>query len=106
MAKQKETARAAGKFGGGTVLPAELVAKLAPTRFLGRGIRDRRPTHGRATGRAAEPGRRPRSGHFTRRTGSPVIVALQVVASVRSVPVGNATCTWNQHPDNVEKPHW
>jgi alanyl-tRNA synthetase len=35
MARQKETARAAGKFGGGTVLPAELVAQLAPTRFLG-----------------------------------------------------------------------
>ena len=35
MAKQKDTARAAGKFGGGTVLPAELVAQLAPTRFVG-----------------------------------------------------------------------
>ncbi|MFT3898457.1 MAG: alanine--tRNA ligase [Thermomonas sp.] len=35
MAKQKQTARAAGKFGGGTVLPAELVAQLAPTKFLG-----------------------------------------------------------------------
>jgi len=35
MAKQKETARAAGKFGGGTVLPAELVAQLVPTKFLG-----------------------------------------------------------------------
>ena len=35
MARQKETARAAGKFGGGTVLPAELVAQLAPTKFLG-----------------------------------------------------------------------
>jgi len=35
MAKQKQTARAAGKFGGGTVLPAELVAQLAPTRFVG-----------------------------------------------------------------------
>src|SRR5690606_36873856 len=35
MAQQKETARAAGKFGGGTVLPAERVAQLAPTRFLG-----------------------------------------------------------------------
>ncbi len=35
MAKQKETARAAGKFGGGTQLPAELVAQLAPTQFLG-----------------------------------------------------------------------
>ena len=35
MAQQKETARAAGKFGGGTVLPAELVAQLTPTKFLG-----------------------------------------------------------------------
>ncbi|MDO5506356.1 MAG: alanine--tRNA ligase, partial [Pseudoxanthomonas suwonensis] len=35
MARQKETARAAGKFGGGLVLPAELVAQLAPTEFLG-----------------------------------------------------------------------
>jgi alanyl-tRNA synthetase len=35
MARQKETARAAGKFGGGTQLPAELVAQLAPTGFLG-----------------------------------------------------------------------
>ena len=35
MAKQKDTARAAGKFGGGTVLPAELVAQLTATKFLG-----------------------------------------------------------------------
>jgi alanyl-tRNA synthetase len=35
MARQKETARAAGKFGGGTQLPAELVAQLTPTGFLG-----------------------------------------------------------------------
>ena len=35
MAKQRETARAAGRFGGGTVLPAELVAQLQPTEFLG-----------------------------------------------------------------------
>ncbi|MFN3310136.1 MAG: alanine--tRNA ligase [Thermomonas sp.] len=35
MAQQKQTARAAGKFGGGVQLPAELVARLAPTRFLG-----------------------------------------------------------------------
>ncbi len=35
MAKQKDTARAAGKFGGGLVLPAELVAQLTPTEFLG-----------------------------------------------------------------------
>ena len=35
MAQQKETARAAGKFGGGTTLPADLVAQLTPTQFLG-----------------------------------------------------------------------
>ena len=35
MTQQKETARAAGKFGGGTQLPADLVAQLTPTRFLG-----------------------------------------------------------------------
>ena len=35
MAQQKQTARAAGKFGGGVQLPAELVAKLAPSVFLG-----------------------------------------------------------------------
>ena len=35
MTQQKETARAAGKFGGGTQLPADLVAKLTPTSFLG-----------------------------------------------------------------------
>ena len=35
MAQQKDAARAAGKFGGGVQLPAELVAKLAPTHFLG-----------------------------------------------------------------------
>ncbi len=35
MEHQKETARAAGKFGGGVQLPAELVARLAPTVFLG-----------------------------------------------------------------------
>ena len=35
MAQQKETARAAGKFGGGTTLPADLVAQLTPTKFLG-----------------------------------------------------------------------
>ncbi|MBV2210217.1 MAG: alanine--tRNA ligase [Thermomonas sp.] len=35
MAQQKETARAAGKFGGGVQLPAELVATLSPTQFLG-----------------------------------------------------------------------
>ncbi|MGY0560820.1 alanine--tRNA ligase [Luteimonas sp. A277] len=35
MEKQRETARAAGRFGGGTVLPAELVAQLQPTAFLG-----------------------------------------------------------------------
>ena len=35
MQQQKETARAAGKFGGGLALPAELIAQLAPTQFLG-----------------------------------------------------------------------
>ena len=35
MEHQRETARAAGKFGGGVTLPAELVAQLQPTRFLG-----------------------------------------------------------------------
>ena len=35
MQQQKDTARAAGKFGGGLVLPAELVAQLQPTDFLG-----------------------------------------------------------------------
>ncbi len=35
MAQQRETARAAGKFAGGTVLPAELVAQLQPTEFMG-----------------------------------------------------------------------
>ena len=35
MTQQKETARAAGKFGGGTTLPADLVAQLTPTKFLG-----------------------------------------------------------------------
>ncbi|PPT81331.1 alanine--tRNA ligase [Xanthomonas theicola] len=35
MARQRETARAAGKFGGGTTLPAALVAQLVPTVFLG-----------------------------------------------------------------------
>ncbi|HQQ58093.1 MAG TPA: alanine--tRNA ligase, partial [Thermomonas sp.] len=35
MTQQKETARAAGKFGGGVQLPADLVATLTPTQFLG-----------------------------------------------------------------------
>ena len=35
MARQKETARAAGKFGGGVQLAADLVAKLSPTACLG-----------------------------------------------------------------------
>ena len=35
MAQQKNMARAAGKFGGGTQLPADLVARLTPTAFLG-----------------------------------------------------------------------
>jgi len=35
MEQQRDRARAAGKFGGGTTLPAELVAQLQPTEFLG-----------------------------------------------------------------------
>ncbi len=35
MEKQRETARAAGKFGGGVQLPADLVARLTPTAFVG-----------------------------------------------------------------------
>jgi alanyl-tRNA synthetase len=35
MEKQRETARAAGKFGGGVQLPADLVAQLQATQFLG-----------------------------------------------------------------------
>src|SRR5690606_562182 len=35
MARQRETARAAGKFASSTGLPADLVAKLQPTGFLG-----------------------------------------------------------------------
>jgi alanyl-tRNA synthetase len=35
MEHQRETARAAGKFSSGTGLPADLVAKLSPTEFLG-----------------------------------------------------------------------
>jgi len=35
MEHQREMARAAGKFGGGVQLPAELVATLSPTIFLG-----------------------------------------------------------------------
>ena len=35
MENQRETARAAGKFGGGVTLSAELVATLKPTVFLG-----------------------------------------------------------------------
>jgi alanyl-tRNA synthetase len=35
MNEQRERARAAGKFGGGIVMPAELIAKLSPTQFLG-----------------------------------------------------------------------
>src|SRR5690606_40327716 len=35
MAHQRETARAAGKFSSSAGLPADLVAKLQPTEFLG-----------------------------------------------------------------------
>ena len=35
MEQQRERARAAGKFGGGTALPTELIAQLKPTEFVG-----------------------------------------------------------------------
>ncbi len=35
MEQQRERARAAGKFGGTTTLPADLIAKLKPTEFIG-----------------------------------------------------------------------
>ncbi|TWI04769.1 alanyl-tRNA synthetase [Luteimonas cucumeris] len=35
MAQQRETARASGKFASGVTLPAELIAQLRPTGFLG-----------------------------------------------------------------------
>lgn len=35
MNEQRERARAAGKFGGGLVLPGELIARLHPTQFAG-----------------------------------------------------------------------
>ncbi|MEQ1513009.1 MAG: alanine--tRNA ligase [Lysobacteraceae bacterium] len=35
MEEQRDRARAAGKFGGGAMLPAELVSQLQPTGFLG-----------------------------------------------------------------------
>ncbi|MDQ2702139.1 MAG: alanine--tRNA ligase [Pseudomonadota bacterium] len=35
MEQQRETARAAGKFGGGATLPAELASQLPPSQFLG-----------------------------------------------------------------------
>jgi len=35
MAKQRDAARAAGKFGGGATLPAELASQLPATEFLG-----------------------------------------------------------------------
>src|SRR5690606_24867262 len=35
MEQQRETARAAGKFGGGATLPAELASQLPATQFLG-----------------------------------------------------------------------
>ncbi|MDI9240395.1 alanine--tRNA ligase [Lysobacter sp. LF1] len=35
MEQQRETARAAGKFGNATTMPAELAAQLPPTQFLG-----------------------------------------------------------------------
>ncbi|MCI4567363.1 alanine--tRNA ligase [Lysobacter sp. CFH 32150] len=35
MEQQRERARAAGKFAGGTALPSELIAQLSPTEFVG-----------------------------------------------------------------------
>jgi alanyl-tRNA synthetase len=35
MNEQRERARAAGKFGGGLILPGELIARLHPTQFAG-----------------------------------------------------------------------
>ena len=35
MEQQREKGKAAGKFGGGAMLPAELIAQLSPTGFLG-----------------------------------------------------------------------
>ncbi|WP_407060853.1 alanine--tRNA ligase [Agrilutibacter terrestris] len=35
MEQQRERARAAGKFAGGTALPADLIAQLKPTEFVG-----------------------------------------------------------------------
>ncbi len=35
MEEQRERARAAGKFGGGVAMPAELISQLQPTGFLG-----------------------------------------------------------------------
>jgi alanyl-tRNA synthetase len=35
MEEQRDRARAAGKFGGGVAMPAELIAQLKPTEFLG-----------------------------------------------------------------------
>ena len=35
MEQQRERARAAGKFAGGTSLPGELIAQLSPTEFIG-----------------------------------------------------------------------
>jgi len=40
MAEQRERARKAGKFGGGIVLSAEIIAHLKPTEFLGYGHLD------------------------------------------------------------------
>jgi alanyl-tRNA synthetase len=65
MDQQRNRARAAGKFGGGLTLPAELVAQLEPTGFLGYDtleadeltvvglLRDGRPVDSVAAGDAA-----------------------------------------------------
>ena len=55
METQRETARAASKFSGGTVLPADLVAALKPTDFLGYEDLDADSLHVRAIVRDGKP---------------------------------------------------
>jgi alanyl-tRNA synthetase len=55
MDQQRETARAASKFGGGMVLPAELVATLKPTEFLGYEALEADGLHVRALVRDGKP---------------------------------------------------
>jgi alanyl-tRNA synthetase len=55
METQRETARAASKFSGGTVLPADLVAMLKPTDFLGYEDLEADSVHVRAIVRDGKP---------------------------------------------------